>query len=122
MAIDTSKWSREDLIREARLQTEAIQRLDVVLRIGYSAVAIGVLLGWWGLYGSGPANAGVIGIILLVLGVVVSAILKLGTMRARKNVSNILEAAGVELDEHGVPKRRETASGSGGAPGTGERR
>ena len=36
MALDTSKWGREDLIREARLQTEAIQRLDVVLRLGYT--------------------------------------------------------------------------------------
>lgn len=115
MALDTSKWGREDLIREARLQTEAIQRLDVVLRLGYSMVAIGFLLAWWGMKGAGPAWAGPVGVVLLVLGAILSAILKLGTMRARANVSSILAAAHVELDENGVPKRVGEGAGEEGA-------
>ena len=53
MALDTSNWTRDDLIREARLQTDAIQRLNVWLRIGYSLVAAGFIVGYWGFYGGG---------------------------------------------------------------------
>lgn len=41
--------SRDDLIREAKMQTDAIQRLNVWLRLGYSLVAIGFLMGMWGM-------------------------------------------------------------------------
>ena len=49
--LDTSRWTRDDFIREARLQTDAIQRLNVWLRLGYSLVAVGFLLGYGGFYG-----------------------------------------------------------------------
>lgn len=104
MALDTSNWSREDLVREAQLQTRAIQRLYVYLRIGYSLDAIGFLLAYWSFYGGGPAWAGPVGIICLVVGVPVSILFKLGTMGARRNVAHILKAANVELDESGVPR------------------
>lgn len=39
------KMSREALIAEAKLQTDAIQRLNVWLRLGYSFVAVGFILG-----------------------------------------------------------------------------
>lgn len=93
MALDTSNWTREDLIKEAGMQTTAIQRIKVWLRLGYSAVAIGFLLGYWGFYGSGPVWAGVAGIVLLVLGVLVSVPLKIGVTNAQKNVEKILQAA-----------------------------
>lgn len=93
MAIDTSEWTKEDLLREARLQTEAIQRLDAWMRLGYSAIAIGFLAGWWGFYGQGATWAGVLGMLVLLIGAAVSFILKVGTSRARKNVENILAAA-----------------------------
>ena len=48
MALDTSNWTRDDLVKEAKLQTDAIQRLNVWLRIGYSLVALGFILGYWG--------------------------------------------------------------------------
>lgn len=101
MAIDTSNWGREDLLREARMQTDAIQRIYVWLRLGYSSVAIGFLLGYWGFYGSGPAFTGPVGIVLLVVGAIVSAILKLGTTNARRNVERILAAAGVPPEGDG---------------------
>lgn len=99
MALDTSNWTREDLVREAKLQTDAIQRLNVWLRIGYSLVAVGFILGYWGFYGGGGTGFGVLGVVLLVLGAIVSAVLKVGTTNAKKNVRNILAAAGVDLDE-----------------------
>ena len=99
MALDTSNWTREDLVREAKLQTDAIQRLNVWLRIGYSLVALGFILGYWGFYGGGGTGFGALGVVLLVLGAIVSAVLKVGTTNAKKNVRNILAAADVDLDE-----------------------
>ena len=85
--------SKEDLIREAKLQTDAIQRLNVWLRLGYSLVAIGFLLGMWG-YQGGPGWG-------------VSIILKIGTSNAKKNVERILEAAGVNVEELMARKKNE---------------
>lgn len=110
MALDTSNWTRDDLIREARLQTDAIQRLNVWLRIGYSLVAAGFIVGYWGFYGGGGTGFGVLGVALLVVGALVSVVLKVGTTNAKKNVRNILAAAGVDLDEWA----REHGRGKGG--------
>ncbi len=98
MALDTSSWTREDLVREAKLQTDAIQRLNVWLRIGYSLLAVGFLVGYWGFYGGGSTGFGVLGVILLVVGAVMSVVLKVGTTNAKKNVRAILDAAGVDLE------------------------
>ncbi|MBM6675525.1 hypothetical protein H6A07_02035 [Olsenella uli] len=110
MALDTSNWTRDDLIREAKLQTDAIQRLNVWLRIGYSLLAIGFIVGYWGFYGGGGTGFGVLGVVLLVVGALVSAVLKVGTTNAKKNVRNILAAAGVDLDEWAL----EHGKGKGG--------
>ena len=110
MALDTSNWTRDDLIREAKLQTDAIQRLNVWLRIGYSLLAVGFILGYWGFYGGGGTGFGVLGVVLLVVGALVSAVLKVGTTNAKKNVRNILAAAGVDLDEWAL----EHGKGKGG--------
>ncbi len=98
MALDTSNWTREDLVREAKLQTDAIQRLNVWLRLGYSLVAAGFIVGYWGFYGGGGTGFGVLGVALLVVGAVVSVVLKVGTTNAKRNVRAILDAAGVDLD------------------------
>lgn len=99
MALDTSNWTRDDLIKEAKLQTDAIQRLNVWLRIGYSLVALGFILGYWGFYGGGGTGFGIAGVVLLLVGALVSVVLKVGTTNAKRNVRNILAAAGVDLDE-----------------------
>lgn len=98
MAQKTPKLTREQLIDEANKETLAIQRLMIWQRLGYSAVALGFLLGWWGLCGSGPFAVGVIGVIALVLGVIVSVILYTGISNGRKNVRALMEAAGVDMD------------------------
>lgn len=99
MGLDTSGWTRDDFVREAKLQTEAIQRLNVWLRIGYSLVAAGFVVGYWGFYGVGGAAFGVLGVALLVTGLPVSAVLKVGTTNAKKNVRALMRAAGVDLGE-----------------------
>ncbi len=99
MALDTSNWTRDDLVKEAKLQTDAIQRLNVWLRIGYSLVALGFILGYWGFYGGGGTGFGIAGVVLLLVGALVSVVLKVGTTNAKRNVRNILAAAGVGLDE-----------------------
>lgn len=98
MAQNTPRLSREELVEEAQKETLAIQRLMVWQRLGYSAVAIGFLLGWWGFYGDAPTWVGVLGVIALVLGIVVSLILHTGISNARKNVHALMAAAGVDLD------------------------
>lgn len=90
--------SREQLVKEAKLQTDAIQRLNVWLRLGYSLVAVGFLVGMWGVQG-GPDWGVPFGIACLVIGVPMSIILKAGTSNARKNVERMLAAAGVDVDE-----------------------
>lgn len=99
MALDTSNWTRDDLVKEAKLQTDAIQRLNVWLRIGYSLVALGFILGYWGFYGGGGTGFGIAGVVLLLVGALVSVVLKVGTTNAKRNVRNILAAAGVDLDK-----------------------
>lgn len=90
--------SREQLVKEAKLQTDAIQRLNVWLRLGYSLVAVGFLVGIWGVQG-GPDWGVPLGIACLVIGVPMSIILKVGTSNAKKNVERMLAAAGVDVDE-----------------------
>ena len=81
--------SRDDLIREAKMQTDAIQRLNVWLRLGYSLVGMQGGPGW-----GVPA-----GIVCLVVGTPLSIVLKVGTTNAKKNVERMLEAAGIDVEE-----------------------
>lgn len=92
--LDTSRWTRDDFIREARLQTDAIQRLNVWLRLGYSLVAVGFLLGYGGFYGGFGAGWGIVGVVALVLGALMSVVLKVGTTNAKKNVEALMGEAG----------------------------
>ena len=91
--LDTSQWTRSDALREAQLQTVAIQRLTVWLRLAYSLVAVGFLLGYGGFFGGYGTGLGVAGVILLVIGAAASIVLKVGTTNARKNVEKILAEA-----------------------------
>ncbi len=93
MALDTSNWTKDDLVKEAGMQTAAIQKIKVWLRLAYSACAIGFLLGWWGFYGNGPAPAGIVGIVLLLAGVFLGVPIKIGVTNATRNVEKILAAA-----------------------------
>ena len=76
--------SRDDLIREAKMQTDAIQRLNVWLRLGYSLVAIGFFDGGCGVCRAAPAGGVPVGIVCLVVGTPLSIVLKVGTTNAKK--------------------------------------
>lgn len=92
------EMTKDELIAEAKLQTEAIQRLSIWLRLGYSLVAVGFILGLWGM--QNDVLPGIIGgVVCLVVGAPLAIVLRVGTGRARKNVERILEAAGVDLEE-----------------------
>lgn len=96
--LDTSRWSRSDIIKEAKLQTDAIQRLNVWLRLGYSLIAVGFILGLWASQ-AGSTPGIIAAVIFIVVGAPVALILKVGTTRARKNVEALLTAAGVDVEE-----------------------
>lgn len=96
--IDTSKWNRQDIIREAKMQTDVISRLDVWKRLAYSMVAIGFVLGLWGTNVSNTIGI-VAGVVCLVVGIPASIVLTVGVSRGRRNVEHMLEAAGVDVKE-----------------------
>ncbi len=115
MALDTSNWTKDDLLKEAGMQTTAIQKIKVWLRLAYSAATVGFLLGWWGIYGSGPFAVGIVGVVLLVVGVLLAVPIKIGVTNAEKNVERIL-AAVEGKDGAGAP--RGAAPVGGPAPAT----
>lgn len=110
--LDTAGWSRDDLIREARLQTDAIQRLGTWLRISCSAAALGFILVWWAWYSGGFPALAPIGVALLLAGAAAAAIIRTGMGNARRNVKAIMAAAGVDLSER---RQRPSARKAGGS-------
>lgn len=84
--------TRDPLLREADQQTKAIMRLDVYKRIAYSLVALGVVLVGMGFFGGMGTTAGVVGIVLVVVGAPCSVVLYIGTKHGRQNVENIIAA------------------------------
>ena len=109
--VDTSKWSSQDIIREAKMQTDAIARLDVWKRLAYSLVAIGFVLGLWG---ANVANTiGIVaGVLCLVVGIPASVVLTVGVSRGRSNVKHMLEAAGVDVGALLRPRSKGEAASS----------
>ena len=96
--------SKEELVAEARRETDAIQRLAVWQRLGYSLLAAGFLLGYWGFYGGGGTAVGVVGVVTLVVGAPVSLVLRIGIGHAKTKVRVVLAAAGVDLSEKSEAK------------------
>ena len=43
-SLDTNGWSKKDLVREAQLQTNAIQQLSAWLRLACSLLVIGIIV------------------------------------------------------------------------------
>ena len=111
--LDTSNWTKADAIREAKLQTEAIQRLKVWLRLGYSSAAIGFLLAYGGFVGGLGLAAGIAGAVLLAIGAVASVVLKAGVTNGTRNVENILQSFGIDLQVRARDKEVETAMRDG---------
>lgn len=105
--IDTSRWSRQDIMKEARMQSAAIARLDTWKRLAYSLAGIGVILVVWG-YGASVTAGLVAGVICLVLGIPASAVLTVGVNHAKVNVKNMLNAAGIDVQELLKPRGKKT--------------
>lgn len=80
----------DPLLKEADMQTKAIMRLDAYKRVAYSLVAIGAVLVGVGFFGPLGTVAGIVGIVLLVLGIPSSVVLYLGTKHGRQNVENMI--------------------------------
>ncbi|WP_428379113.1 hypothetical protein [Olsenella sp. Marseille-QA0557] len=98
-SLDTNGWSKKDLVREAQLQTNAIQQLSAWLRLACSLLVIGIIVAYWGFSMGGGTGFGVLGIVLAVLGGIAALVLKIGTNNARRNVEAILDAAGINLEK-----------------------
>lgn len=102
--VNTENWSRADLVKEARMQTDAIQHLKVWLRLAYSLVAVGaILLIWSSSSAKGVATA--VGAVCLVLGIPAAIVLRVGITRATANVQGILSQAGVDIDKASSSKK-----------------
>lgn len=119
MAANPTASERESLVREAKLQTDAIQRLEVWKRLAYSLLAVGFLLGYWGFENGGPAWSGPVGIAVAAVSAIASFVLWLGTGNAKRNVRRILEAAGVDPDQKPAAGKK---PGDGKASGDGKAR
>lgn len=109
--VDTSTWSSQDIIREAKMQADAIARLDVWKRLAYSLVAIGFVLGLWGANVANTIGIAA-GVLCLVAGIPASVVLTVGISRGRNNVKHMLEAAGVDVDALLRPRSKGEAASS----------
>lgn len=90
-------WSETDnpLVAEARAQTLALQRLQIWLRLAYAVLAMGVLMGYWGLYEGRSRAVGVIGAVLGVATFGFVMVLRRGIAHGRRNVNAMLDALSV---------------------------
>ena len=91
--IHRRKWVETDnpLVKEARAQTLALQRLQTWLRLGYAVLAAAVLLAIWGFTEGGGIVAGVVGIVLGLLTLAFVIILRVGIAHGRQNVNAMHE-------------------------------
>ncbi|MDI9590573.1 MAG: hypothetical protein QM302_06030 [Acidobacteriota bacterium] len=95
-------WSQTDdpLVAEARAQTLAIQRLQLWLRLAYSALALAALLGYWGFAGGGGMVAGTGGVVLGVLSLICVLVLRTGISNGRRNVGAMLDVMEASREDH----------------------
>jgi uncharacterized membrane protein YidH (DUF202 family) len=87
------------LIEEARLQTQALFWLGVWKRAALSLMAAGMVLAWWGIFLSTGIIRGVLGIAIAFTGGVAARIIRRGMVHGKKNVEQILKAAGLQHGE-----------------------
>ncbi len=84
---------REFLIREAKMQTEALQRIGAWRRLALSAMAISGLMAYTGFLQEANILRGVFGIGIAVISGGVSFLTSVGKENGKKNVEKILKAA-----------------------------
>ena len=85
-------WQQTDdpLVAEARAQTLALQKLQLWLRLAYSALALAVLLAVWGIGEGGGTVAAVCGVLLSLVALGCVLVLRTGIDHGRKNVNAML--------------------------------
>ena len=95
-------WKETDnpLVAEARAQTLAIQKLQLWLRLAYSALALAVILGYWGFQEGGGLVAGIAGVVIGVLALACVLVLRTGINNGRKNVNAMLESLQPNKETH----------------------
>ncbi len=93
-------WSKTDnpVIAEARAQTLALQKLQLWLRLVYSALALAVLLAYWGFNEGGGLVAGVCGAVVGVLALACVLVLRTGIAHGRQNVNAMLSSLETHSD------------------------
>lgn len=96
MKKQTSSKQTNALILEAKLQTDALQRLGVWLRAAASLAVIGLLIARWGFQMGAGLAAGILGVILTVVAGAAAFIIRQGRENGKKNVQRILKAAGID--------------------------
>ena len=96
MKKQTSSKQTNASILEAKLQTDALQRLGVWLRAAASLAVIGLLIAWWGFQMGAGLAAGILGVILTVVAGAAAFIIRQGRENGKKNVQRILKAAGID--------------------------
>lgn len=88
-----SEAQRDYLIREAKMQTRALQRIGVWRRLALSAAVVGILLAYTGFAPEINILRGVFGIALTILAGGAAFLISVGYKNGKKNVEHILEAA-----------------------------
>ena len=90
---------RQVLIEEAKMQTDAINRLGIWLRAALSLMAVGLLLAWRGLGMGAGSLRGVSGIAVAIAGAAAAVIIRQGRNNGKKNVERILNSAGAGIGD-----------------------
>ena len=87
-----SEAEKEMLVREAKMQTEALIRLGTWRRMALSFMALGILLAFWSFTAQVNILRGVFGIVVAVLAGGIAFLIHTGRNNGKKNVENILKA------------------------------
>jgi len=87
-----SEAKKKMLMKEARMQTEALMRLAVWRRAALSLMALGVLLGYWSIAIHHNTVAGIIGVLAAMIAGGVAFLISVGRKNGKKNVEKILKA------------------------------
>ena len=88
-----SETKKEFLIREAKMQAQALRRLGIWKRAALSLMVIGGLSAYTGFVTDPNIVRGVFGILTAAVSGMAAYMITLGSRRGKKNVDHILEAA-----------------------------
>lgn len=86
-------------MEEARLQTQALFWLGIWKRAALSLMVVGLVFAWWGIFLSAGIIREVLGIAIALIGGAAALIIRRGLVHGKKNVEQILKAAGTHHGE-----------------------